>query len=117
MHLPDGGGTEVAPRLSRAAASIYLERRRDPPSEIVDCVLLCFVDPILGNRYGPGGHSFSQRSWGGRILTLPLNYVAGYTGPLLFLFERTHNFYAGIRTDFRDKNRAIFSGELFSGEE
>jgi len=22
-----------------------------------------------------------------------LNYVAGYTGPLLFLFERTHNYY------------------------
>jgi len=25
--------------------------------------------------------------------------------------------YAGRRTDFRDKNRAMFSGELFSGEE
>jgi len=25
--------------------------------------------------------------------------------------------YAGRRTDFGDKNRAIFSGELFSGEE
>ena len=25
--------------------------------------------------------------------------------------------YAGRRTDFRDKNRAIFSEELFSGEE
>ena len=25
--------------------------------------------------------------------------------------------HAGRRTDFRDKNRAIFSGELFSGEE
>jgi len=32
-------------------------------------------------------------TWGGRILTLHLNYVAGYTGPLLFLFERTHNYY------------------------
>jgi len=28
-------------------------------------------------------------TWGGRILTLHLNYVAGYTG----LFERTHNYY------------------------
>jgi len=32
--------------------------------------------------------------WGGRILTLYLNYVAGYTvtGPLLSLFERTHKY-------------------------
>jgi len=28
-------------------------------------------------------------TWGGRILTLHLNY----TGPLLFLFEQTHNYY------------------------
>jgi len=27
-------------------------------------------------------------------LTLHLNYVAGYTGPLLFLFERTHYYSA-----------------------
>jgi len=32
-------------------------------------------------------------TWGVRILTLHLNYVAGYTGPLLFLFERTYNDY------------------------
>jgi len=32
-------------------------------------------------------------TWSFRILTLHLNYVAGYTGPLLFLFERTHNYY------------------------
>jgi len=38
------------------------------------------------------GHSLRQRTWGSRILTLHLNYVAGYTGPLLFLFERTHNY-------------------------
>ena len=30
---------------------------------------------------------------GGRIVTLHLNYVADYTGPLLVLFERTHNYY------------------------
>jgi len=30
-----------------------------------------------------------QTTWGGQILTLHLNYVAGYTDPLLFLFERT----------------------------
>jgi len=55
------------------------------------CVLLCFVDPILGNLT-VRGHSLSQGTWGCRILTLHLNYVAGYTGPLLFLFERTHNY-------------------------
>ena len=54
-------------------------------------MLLCFVDPILGNLT-VRGHSFSQGTWGCRILTLHLNYVAGYTGPLLFLFERTHNY-------------------------
>ena len=32
-------------------------------------------------------------TWGVRILTLRLNYVAGYTDPLLFLFERTYNYY------------------------
>jgi len=46
----------------------------------------------LGNRYGPGVISF-QGTQGGRILTLHLNYFAGFTGPLLFLFERTHNYY------------------------
>jgi len=52
-------------------------------------VLLCFIIiPMLGNRYGPGVIG----TWGDRILTLHLNYVAGYTGPLLFLFERTHNY-------------------------
>jgi len=30
-----------------------------------------------------------QTTWDGRILTLHLNYVAAYTNPLLFLFERT----------------------------
>jgi len=49
-------------------------------------VLLCFIDPILGNRYGPGVIPF-QGTWGGRILSLHLDYVAGYTSPLLFLFE------------------------------
>ena len=50
--------------------------------------LLCFIKPILGNRYSPGIIP-AQGTWGGRILTLHLNDVAGYTGPLLFLFERT----------------------------
>ena len=37
--------------------------------------------------------TFRPVTWGDRILTLHLNYVAGYTGPLLFLFKRTHNYY------------------------
>ena len=32
-------------------------------------------------------------TWGVQILTLRLKYVANYTGPLLFLFERTYNYY------------------------
>ena len=32
-------------------------------------------------------------TWDVWILTLRLNYVAGYTDPLLFLFERTYNYY------------------------
>jgi len=53
--------------------------------------LLCFIKPKLGNRYGPGVIHL-QGTWGGRILTLHRNYVAGNAGPLLFLFERTHNY-------------------------
>ena len=60
------------------------------------CVLLCFIIPILGHRYGPGVIPL-QGTWGGRILTLHLNYVAVYTGSLLFLFERIHNYYVDNR--------------------
>ena len=35
MLLPDGGDAVVSTRLSRAAASIYLERRRDPPASSI----------------------------------------------------------------------------------
>ena len=53
-------------------------------------MFLCFIEPILGYRYGTGvGFIPLQGTWGGRILTLHLKYVAGYTGHLLFLFERT----------------------------
>ena len=57
-------------------------------------VLLCFL--VLLTRYWgiiitvPGCPRVNRPgiiTWGGRILTLHLNYVAGYTGPLLFLFE------------------------------
>ena len=35
IHLPDGSATVVFPRLSRDAASIYLERQRDPPASSI----------------------------------------------------------------------------------
>ena len=52
-------------------------------------MLLCFVDLILGDLRSRGFSSCRQTSenLGARILTLHLNYVAGYTGPLLFLFD------------------------------
>jgi len=40
--------------------------------------VLRFINPILGNRYGPGVIPL-QGTWGGRILTLHLNYDADYT--------------------------------------
>ena len=58
------------------------------------CVCVCCF--VLLNQYlelRSRGHSLRQETWGGWILTLHLNYVAGYTGPLLFLFEQTHNCY------------------------
>ena len=79
------------------------------------CVV-SFYDPTLVNHYGPrvcsqesqGGANprigiagvppqpvLTQTTWGSRILSLQINYVAGYTCPLLFLFERTHNYYVG----------------------
>ena len=38
------------------------------------CVLLCFVDPILGNRYGPGVSSF--RHWPGVAGSSPFTLTA-----------------------------------------
>jgi len=47
------------------------------------CVALFYLTDI-GKSLRSRGHSESlnQGTWGGRILTLHLNYVAGYTGPL-----------------------------------
>jgi len=60
-------------------------------------VLFCFIKLILGNPCGPGvsSRATSSTTWGVWILTLHLNYVAGYTCPLLFLFdlERTHSYH------------------------
>ena len=60
------------------------------------CVLLCFINSILEIVMVPGFSRVNSPqiiiTWGGRILTLHLIYIAGYTGPLLFLFEQTHNY-------------------------
>ena len=57
------------------------------------CIVCCFV--LLTRYWGivtvPGFPRVNGPQQ--RILTLHLNYVAGYTDPLLFLFERTHNHY------------------------
>jgi len=71
--------------------SVEKGQARDTRVHVCVCVLLCLINPISGNRYGPGVISF-QGTWGGQILTLYLKYVACYTDPLLFLFERTHNY-------------------------
>jgi len=59
------------------------------------CVAL-FCWPDIGESLRSRCHSFTSRclslnqgTWGGRILTLHLTYVAGYTDPHFFLFERT----------------------------
>ena len=43
------------------------------------CVALFYWTDI-GESLQSRGHSLNQGTWGGRILTLHLNYVAGYTG-------------------------------------
>jgi len=49
------------------------------------CVFLYFVDPILGNLT-VRGHYLSQGTWGCRILTLHLNYVAVYGVCVCYFF-------------------------------
>jgi len=72
--------------------SVEKGQARDTRVHVCVCVLLCLLNLTLGDRYGPGVIPF-QGTWGGRILTLHLNYVARCTNLLLFLFERTHNYY------------------------
>ena len=50
------------------------------------CCFVLLTD--IGESLRSRGQFLSALTWGGRILTLHLNYVAGYIGPLLFLFER-----------------------------
>ena len=74
---------------------------------LLTCVLLCFIKPILScgirivtvpgfpcvNRLGP-----QIITWDGWILTLHLNYVAGYTNPLLFRDRPTRERVGSKRT-------------------
>jgi len=61
----------------------------DPSFRRATCNCECRVCvALLGNRYGPGVIPL-EGTWGCRMLTLHLDYVAGYTCPLLFLSERT----------------------------
>jgi len=71
--------TTVPDRPLNASSSAFRRRTVSPrhgvragpschstsPSSLMEsvCVLVCFVDPILGNRYGPGVSSF--RHWPG----------------------------------------------------
>ena len=52
------------------------------------CVALFLLKRYWGIVTVPGSIPFGS-DLGGWILTLHLDYVAGYTGPLLFLFKRT----------------------------
>ena len=44
------------------------------------CVLFCFVDPILGNRYGPGVSSF--RPWPGVAGSSPFTLITSLVIPV-----------------------------------
>ena len=76
--------------FTRSLAHWFCWYHRPLFSEFSVCVCVTlFCWPDIGESLRSRGYSLNQGTWGGRILTLHLNYVAGYTGPLLFLFERT----------------------------
>ena len=63
--------------------------------------------PTIRDRRHPNLTPVSPLTyWGVRVLTLHLNYVAGCTDPLLFLSERTYNYYVdnqGLVTESRSE--------------
>ena len=68
----------------------YGQKTGNPLSDVLLMCVCCFVLLTdIGESLRCRGQFLSALAWGGRILTLHLNYVAAYTGPLLFLFERT----------------------------
>jgi len=89
---------EINSVLQGPASESMKKKQEQVMAEMREMALLvcCFV--LLTRYWGivtvPGFPCVNrpQTTWGGRILALHLNYVAAYTRPLLFLFERTHNY-------------------------
>ena len=98
--------------MERVTVSTKSTRVGHTARKVCVCVCVCcfLYVPVLGNqctvpgfhRGEPRGHAPTMQNYrretstcllqttrGGRIRTLHLNSVAGYTGPPLFLFERT----------------------------
>jgi len=52
--------THIADSHSAWSALLVVRKLRFSPKGVCVCVLLCFIIPILGNRYGPGVNSLRQ---------------------------------------------------------
>ena len=61
------------------------------------------------------GHTYDGRCK--RLVHDAINVLVFVVLVCIFFFNLRVLINAGRRTDFRDKNRELFSGELFSGEE
>ena len=68
--------------------------------------------PTIQNRWRETSTCLPQTTWGGQILTLHLSYVAGYTTPLLFLFERTQQLTA-LTTRGKPWRLRVWAGPKF----
>jgi len=68
--------------------------------------------PTIQNRRRETSTRLPQTTWGGQILTLHLNYVAGYTGPLLFLFEQTQQL-TPLTTRGKPWRPRVWAGPMF----
>jgi len=68
--------------------------------------------PTIQNRRRKTATCLLQTTWGGRILTLHRNYVAGYIGPLLFLFERTQQL-TPLTTRGKPWRLRVWAGPMF----
>jgi len=47
-------------KMEKTGKRVGKKRKGDAPQGSRVCVLLCFIIPILGNRYGPGVNSLRQ---------------------------------------------------------
>ena len=70
--------------------------------------------PTIQNSRRETSSCLPQTTWVGQILTLHLNYVAGYTGPLpgLFLFERTQQL-TPVTTRGKPWRLRVWAGSMF----